>query len=237
MALACGCVAKRGVTFGHWAMRSERINTIRVFVPENRAGFSDNEKILLLPPIGNMPTDNLDQLQKHIHQEMLNYFRAPVYTVSRDGRMKEYLHEDNLLLTSDQFDLQEAGRIGELLGATHALCVLVRQFRPYPPQVLALSLVMVETRTREAVAEMDATFDASQQEVMIAADQYMQTRLAREYSAQNLDILLRSPTQYSGFVSSYCCRVLAQVLQQNKADLRNEPDPPIEKTESTNGPT
>ncbi len=235
--VAGGCVAKRGVTFGHWAMRSERINTVRIFVPESGAGFSGDEKLLLLPPLGDMPVDNVAQLQKHIHQEMLNYFRAPVYTISPDGRMKEYLDADNLLLHSGQFDIEEVSRLGELLGVSHVLCVLVRQFRPYPPQVLALSLVMVKTETREVAAEMDATFDASQQEVILAADQYLQTRLAREYSAQNLDILLRSPTQYSGFVSAYCCRILAQVLQQNMNGLRNETNEPIEQTESTTGPT
>jgi hypothetical protein len=236
LALACGCVAKRGVSFGHWAMRGERINTIRVFIPENEQRLSGREKVLLFPPLGEMPAENLEQLQKHLHQEMLNYFMAPVYTLSRDGRMREYISEDNLLLAGGMFNTEEAGRIGKMLGATHSLCVLVRQFRPYPPQVLALSLVMVDNETCRMVAEMDATFDAAQQEVLIAADEYLQTRLAREYSSQNLDILLRSPTQYSGFVSCYCCRVLAQVMQRHDADLRNQKDEPIEKTERS-GPT
>lgn len=216
----CGCAVMRGKQFGQWARTGERINTINVFTaPDN----DDWKKVMILPPLGKMPQPNLDQLQKNLQQEMQNYFTEPVFTLSERGDLAKYLHENNLMLTSDQFDFQEIGRIGRLYGVSHVMCVLVRQFRAYPPQILNLHLALVETTSNQAKAELTANFDASQQVVVLAADEYLQGRLAKNYDIQSLDLLLGSPSEYCAFVSAQCCRALAESLRRNK-ELKKSSD-------------
>jgi len=203
-----------GKQFGSWAGTGERINTIKVFsAPDTNDVW---KKVIILPPVGKMPQPNLAQLQKNMQQEMQNYFSEPVFTLNEDGGRAKDLNEDNITLTADQFDCQEVGRIGRLYGGSHVMCVLVRQFRAYPPQILNLHIALVETTSNRAVAELTANFDASQQVVVLAADEYLQSRLARNYDLQSLDMLLGSPSEYCTFVSAQCCRALAESLRNNK---------------------
>ena len=123
-----------------------------------------------------------------------------------------YLTEDNLMPDGNQFDTSEAGRIGTLLGATHVLCVSIRDWQQYPPQVLSLSVTMVDCASLQPILEMDATFDASEQQVVMALADHLQRREARKYSSHGLDILLHSPSKYATFVASQCNRELFRQL-------------------------
>lgn len=222
--LTCsGCMVLRGVDFGHWARYGEQIEMIRVFNAGSAGRFTGNDKILLLPPTGKMPGKNLDDFQKNLRQELQNSLRAMIVTVSRDGRLAEYVHESNLIVEGDMLNLREVGRIGRALGVSHVVCVHVREFRPYTPQVLALYLALVESESCNAVVEMSAVFDASEQEVVLALGEYLQARRARKYDIQNLDVMLRSPSEYGAFVSAQCSKALADALGR-KTSLKTTGD-------------
>jgi len=220
----CGCLAQRGIDFGHWAQAGERIPVIRLATSKANPELTGNESLLILPPTGPMSDDLLRDLHDDLCQEMRNYTSAEVVSASRNGVLRDYLTEDNILLTRDMPNRTEVARIGRLVGATHVLCTRVREFRAYPPQVLSLCLVLVATDSSNPVAELDAGFDAADQQVVIALGRYLQRRRARKYDSQNLDIMLRSPSEYRSFVSAECSRALAGALWNN-APLKKAPGP------------
>lgn len=208
--LASGCVAKRGVDFGHWARTGERINLIRVFKSVDIKPFSGEETILVLPAIGSdMQPEARERLRRTLQDELRYYFSARIVGLDSKGPLGEYLQESDLKLAGDFSDMQEMGRIGTLVGASHVLYVQVRGYRPYPPQLLNLCLTLVETSTLKPAVELNASFDAGEQQVVLALGDYLQSRRARHYDTQNLDIMLNSPGEYSDFVSSACGRALA----------------------------
>lgn len=214
--LICGCVVRRGVDFGHWARPGEQIDTVRIFGPAEEDRLSGNERILLLPPMGKMTRKNMDAIRVSLYHAMRHRFPAEISYAKKDGRLAEYLAEDNLLLFDGTFNFQESGRLGRLLGASHVLCVRVCKLRPYPPQVLSLRFALVETESCQAVAEMSAIFDASEQQVVTQLGDYMQSRRARKFNQQNLDIMLRSPSEYTAFVMDRCLYAFADKVWNKK---------------------
>jgi hypothetical protein len=220
--LFVSCVSKRGVDFGYWARSGESINTIHVFTPDTNRNMAVCKRVLILPPIGDMPAANLDKLQNNLQKEMQNYFAEPVFTLDKNGDLREYLRKGNITAASDQFNYTEIGKIGEIAAVSHVMAVRVRDFRPYPPQILSVHLVLIESESDNVIAEINANFDASQQVVVLSADDYLQRRLARNYDSQSLDMLLSSPSEYSLFVSAECCRALAEKLKYNKVLKKQE---------------
>lgn len=207
-----GCVAARGKDFGHWARTAEKIRLVHIYNFKEQNSLNDKETILLLPPVGRMPGNNLKDLQSNMYQEMRNYFPVSVFTTTSEKIQTDYMTDDNLYLTGDKFNPGEVGRLGKLMGASQVICTHVRDFRPYLPQVLALYIVVVNTVSGEITAEINATFDSAEQQVILAAGEYMQSRRARKFDSQSLDILLRSPTEYSAFVSAQCASEMKEKL-------------------------
>ena len=212
LSMLCGCVAQRGIDFGSWAMSGSDIEILRVFYCKDREPLTGEEVVLLVPPVGGMPAKNLVDLHNNIYQEMKRAIPAVVFTLEREGMLGRYISEGNITLIGDRFDSHEVSLVGKAAGASHVLCVRVCEFRAYIPQVLALQFTLIETATGRIVAEMKATFDASEQQVVVAVGNYLQCRRARKYDDQNLDIILRSPSEYSAFVASECCDALRSAL-------------------------
>ena len=59
---------------------------------------------------------------------------------------------------------------------------------------------------------MEAAFDARQQQLVTAVGDYLQARRARKYDTTSLEIMLRSPAEYSAFAAGFCCRSLSNTL-------------------------
>ena len=209
----CGCVAQRGIDFGHWAGTSERIPLIRTYHVQKNKRLTTNDMIVLLPPLGNLPPISQDRFPKILLQELQKYFSAQVIDVAPDGNLKEYVAQDNLSPTAGVFDFQEAARVGRLLGASYILCTWVREARVHPPQSLVVHFALVEAASSQPVGEMDATYNASEQEVVIAARNYLQSRMARHFDNTSLNILLRSPEEYQTFVATECMSALSNLFQ------------------------
>jgi len=221
IALGCilisnGCVAKRGVDFGHWARSAERVELVKIFVNPAYSRLNGNEIMLLLPPFGNISEKYRMDLQNNLFQEMRNYFPARVITVAKNSSFAEYLDSDNILFSSNVVNPQEAGRIGQLSDATHVICVVVNELRPYQPQNLSLTLHVIDSKLCKSIAEMNANLDCTEQQVVMALSEHLQGREARKHDIQSLDILLSSPTHFSAFASSKCSKILAENLWKGK---------------------
>jgi hypothetical protein len=212
LVLAGGCVAQRGIDFGRWTGIGESTALIRVVSSSNARPPADGETVLILPPLGPMPVGSAETLHRELYKEARNYFPVSVTSLPADAPQARYVTADNLLLNGTQINAREAARAGAALGASHVLCVHVRDYRPYPPQVITMRLSLIDVATARAVVEIDASFDAAQQQVVLALADHLQRRRAREYGTHSLNVMLQSPVEYSAFVSASCCRSLAHAL-------------------------
>jgi len=216
MLISSGCVAKRGVDFGHWARTAERVELVKVFVDSEHTNLKGNEIVLLLPPFGSILEKHRKDLQNNLFQEMRNYFPARVIMLEKNSSFSEYLDGDNMLYSGNVVNPQEAGKIGQLAGATHVVCVVVNELRPYQPQNLSLTIHVIDSKLCKSIGEMNANLDCAEQQVVMAMSDYLQGREARKHDIQSLDILLSSPTHFSAFASAKCSKVLAENLWKGK---------------------
>lgn len=211
-----GCVVKRGVDFGHWARTGERMELVKVFINTAEARLKGNETMVLLPLLGSMPQKYSQDLQNNLLQEMKNYFPVRIVAVKKDGPLSDYLEGENLLLNGNILNAQEIGRIGQIAGASHVICVVVNEFRAYQPQNLSLTIQVIDSKLCSTVAEVNANLDCAEQQVVMALADYLQGREARKMDVQSLDILLRSPTEFGAFASAKCAKIMADNLWPDK---------------------
>ena len=207
-----GCVAQRGVDFGHWAGSPEMIPLTRPYNIKKSERPTPADLIALLPPLGVMQEKSNNEFQQRILQEAQKYFPARVIDIDPQGPLSEYLNGDNLAPTTGIFDFQEVARVGRLMSAKYVLSVWVREVRAHPPQRVTLYFAMVDSASSTAIGEMEATFDAKEQQVVVALRNNLQSRRAREFDDSSLDVMLRSPSEFQAFVATVCCRELAQAL-------------------------
>ncbi|MBI3987062.1 MAG: hypothetical protein HY343_09090 [Lentisphaerae bacterium] len=215
--LISGCTtAQRGRDFGFWAQSGEPMNLIRFMPAQARPTIKATDSIALLPLLGAMPQSNLAALNKSLLAEARFYFQCSVAEVDRDGKMAEYLTPSNLMPMNGLFNVQEAARIGRLIGATHVLCGRIQQARLDPPQRLQLHFTLVETASMKSLVDMVAQYDAGEQNVAIELDRYLRLRSSRKYDQGSLEIVLRSPSEYGAFVAVQCMRALSERLWGGK---------------------
>jgi hypothetical protein len=212
LAATCGCVALRGRDFGHWAGLGESTPLVRITQQTGPVPLTGQEQVLLLPITGNLPSEAARTLQNYLYREACTYFPVNVQSLPAGCPAAEYASQDNLLKANALFNVREVGRLGAFFGASHVLSVHVREFRPYHPQVLALRLTLIDVASGRVALDMDAAFDATQQSVVMALAAHLQERRARKYDTQNLDLMLRSPSEYAAFVSACCCRGIAKTV-------------------------
>ena len=215
MALAAGltgCVAQRGVDFGHWAGSPEMIPLTRTYNIRKSEKPAPSDLIALLPPLGVMDEQSGHEFQQRILQEAQKYFQARVIDIDPKGPLSEYLNVENLAPTTGIFDFQEVARVGRLMSSKYILGVWVREVRTHPPQRVSLYMAMVDSNSGAAIGEMEATLDAKEQQVVVALRNNLQSRRAREFDDSSLDVMLRSPSEYQGFVATVTCRELAHAL-------------------------
>ncbi len=204
-----GCAVQRGRDFGHWAGMAEPVRLVRVYNVDESRLLTTNAVLLLLPAVNDMPQPYRADFQHALLKQLQYYTPARVVDAEPRGSLAEYLKQENIAPTAGQFDFQECGRIGQLLGATHVICCRVKDYRLNPHQLLQLYMAIIESTSGRVIAELDGTFDAAEQQTVLALDDYLQARRSREYDKTNLEIILRSPSEYASFVNAQCCRALA----------------------------
>lgn len=210
-----GCVAMRGVHFGHIAGAGSDVPLMRVFTSDH-ARLHGGERILLLPPAGEGSDEAKRRFQQDLYRCMRLDFSASVITVGAVEHLQPYVTESNLLTDDGFFDIREAALLGRLLGFSHVAGVYVNADRAYHPQVKDIRVMLISVRDIEPVAVLEGVFDASEQKVVVALADYLQRRRARVYSTTSLDVMLRSPAEYSAFVAALCSRRLAHTLWRTR---------------------
>lgn len=221
MALS-GCMLKRGVDFGYPVGAAERIPLIRISTAPGAEDplVQDGAKILLLPVLGDVDKEVLEQLRYDVSEEVRKYFNAFVFEVSADGPLSEYITLENLSPTTDLFDQTELSRLGQLLGASHVLACKIKDARFYAPQYLRLYFTLVDVSSALSVMELEGNFDAREQQVQMALADYLQRRRGRKFDKTNFDVMMYSPAEYMQFVTTECCRAMADRLWARKEVLK-----------------
>lgn len=207
-----GCAVCRGVDFGHWAGRPENRKLIRTYNVRPTHLPVSNEFVLVLVPMGAIAEEYRVPLQVNILKEAQQNTPARVVMLEIDKHLAEYVNEKNLVPIAGLFDFREVGRLGWLLGASHVVCVWVNKADFCVPQNLDLYLAVVESRGGMAVAEMNGQFDASDQEVAMVMNDYLQGCRAREFDRPNLGMIEQSPSEYQAFVAHECMKALMSQL-------------------------
>ena len=210
--ILAGCVLVRGRDFGSWAQSGEKIDLVHLIGPITDKRMEPNARIAMIPIFGDMPQPYLDQLNRNLLNEAKIYFQVNTIDVDRYGRFESYIRKENLMPVDGVFNASEIGRLGRILGVPYVLCARLVSYRLHPPQELAMHFILVDTSTFSAWFEMKASYDASEQAVLILADRYLRSRVGKPYNQTNLDILLRSPSQYSSFVSAHAMGSMAEAI-------------------------
>lgn len=210
--VSSGCIARRGADFGSYVGRGENIPIIRIFNVEQNSYPTSKQTILLLPPLGDITSKFQNSIQHDLQEEFQTYFNARITSISPQGSMAEYVTEQNLAPENGFFDYDEILRLGKLMQADFVICTWIQELRPYPPQLLALSMAVMDVNKNRLTAELDARFNASEQKVVIAMQDYLQRRIARKFDRASLDMMLSSPAAFHVFAMAETCRALALEL-------------------------
>ncbi len=216
--LLSGCVLQRGEDFGSWVGRPEATTLVRITRDQETRPLATADRCLLLPVTGELPEPQARMLQQTFFREACNYLPANIIELKDNERPAGYATRHNLYPDGITLNVQEASRLGALLGMTHVIAVYVREYRPYHPQVLTLRVALVDVRARRQRVNLEAAFDATQQQLMTTMADYLQARRARKNDATNLEIMLRSPAEFAAFAASFCCKSLSQTLLQASPD-------------------
>ena len=217
-----GCVVQRGVDFGHWAGRAENRVLTSIYNQHPTHLPAKNEFVMILPPMGQISKEYRQTFQTHLQKEAQQYTPARVALLSLDKRMADYASEKNLLPSPGMFDFHEVGRLGRLMGASHVLCTWVNKAQLFVPQILSIYFAVVETEEGTVVLEMNANFDATEQEVVMDLNDYLQGCSALSFDRAHLDFILKSPSEYQAFVAHECMQALMTALWSKK-ELKSKP--------------
>ncbi len=207
-----GCLTQRGDDFGSWVGRSEPTSLVRITSDPGIQPLKSGDRCLLLPVTGDLSEDEAKRLQQDFFREACNYLPASVSQLPANARAATFASAKNLYHDGLTLDVQEACRLGSLLNVNYVMVVQVRDYRPYHPQELSLRLSLLDVAAQRMRISMDASFDARQQQLVTAIGDYLQERRARKYDTTSLEIMLRSPAEYTAFAASFCCRSLASVI-------------------------
>ena len=210
--LSNGCVVQRGDDYGSWIGRAEPTSLVRITKDPETVPLQNADRCLLLPVSGALSDSAAQLLQQDFFREACNYLPASVSLLPARARAATYAAAKNLYPDGITLDVQDACRLGAQLNFSYVLVVQVREYRPYHPQILTLRISLLEVATQRTRICMEAAFDAKQQQLITAMGDYLQERRARKYDNTSLEIMLRSPGEYTAFAASFCCQSLTASL-------------------------
>lgn len=203
-----GCAARLGRDYGHPVFPAAEYYQIqRVWSGEER-GLLFIERLLVLPPRGDVPPVLAEVFLHSLRQELQQILPGVVQVPESRGGYASYLTEANLLYDSGWPSAEELARMGGMAGASHVLFVRLLDFRPYPPQRILMEWTLVDVEAEAERLLLVGGMDASEQVVLVAADRFLRERRALPYTTENLELLLRSPREYSSFAVSQAVNAL-----------------------------
>ena len=214
VAWGAGCAT--GVTrlYNHASFRPNEHFRVQFLLPEGMVARPvPISSLLLLPLLGFESEEQSTQWMLAIWQELQQNLPGIVRTPRSDGLYAPYTSARNLVMDDGRIDGDELERIGRLAGASHLLVVRVISYRPYPPQSIIMEWTLLDVKEKQPVLILAGAMDASEQKVLNAANNYVNDRRSNPSTSGNIDVVLRSPREYSRFVS-------AQAADSLKAWLR-----------------
>jgi hypothetical protein len=216
-----GCVAKRGVDFGHWALIAERRELVKMQVADH-ATLSRKSTLCVLPVLGSMPADLSLRFRNQLVLNIQDHVTLEIVTPPEDENLSAVLKADNLLKNGTP-RLSEISGAGKVFDTSHVLCINATDYSPYPPQKINFEGWLVNSSNSKVEGSFTASLDASEQQTVLAVGEHMQSRRARPYDEANLDIMLQSPSEFIDFASAYTARHLARQMGRHGLPLRQIP--------------
>ncbi len=201
--IGTGCASRYNRDYGRIPFQPAPYFHVQVLLPESDEPEAlDIQSLLLLPFIGNITPDLGQTLWLAIWQEWQQVLPGRLRTPLEDGPYARYMDDASIVQEDGRLHHADLLRIGRLARASHVLVMRVVDYRPYHPQRIIMEWSMLDVRSGRTVLQLAGTVDAMEQRVLISADKYLRDRRAVPYNTANLDVMLRSPRQYSAFTAS-----------------------------------
>ena len=217
--LLTGCTANFKRDFARPVYQPTEHFRVQFVVPEPL--YADQpipiRSLLILPPFGVEDADQQRVLFLSMWQELQQLLPGVVRAPRSGGGFAPYVVQDNLLMDDGRLNQVEVQRLGLLTGASHLLMVRMIDYRPYHPQRIIMEWELLDVMQQRSVLVLAGALDASEQQVLQAAGRYHRNRGSSAADAGSLDMMLRSPREYSGFA-------VAQAVDSLKGWLQPESD-------------
>ena len=214
LANGTGCTTGIKRQFNHDSFRPNEHFRVQFLLPE---GIGERpvpiESLLLLPPVGLADEAQSLMFMLGMWQELQQNLPGIVRTPRTEGPFAPYTDASNLLMDDGRIDGDELERIGRLAGASHLLIARVIHYRPYHPQSIIMEWHLLDVKRKRQVLILAGAMDASEQKVLIAANNYVRSRRSDPTSSGSVDVLLRSPREYSRFTSAQAADALKAWLR------------------------
>jgi hypothetical protein len=219
-AIACISVVLTGGCTHFKKIKPMEINTdqnspLRMHVydwNEHQADFADANQILILPPLGiedrNLQTDFYHQLYSGAQRR----FASPLKVIRPDSAYAPYIEDSNLMRNDGSLDIGEVAFLGALMNCSYVICPNVRELKPYHPQRIDISLLLINSGTGKICAEFTGVFDATNSDIYDYFIQYSNAHKGEKESKDDLGFKIKSPAAFQGFVSDMCGTVMADRL-------------------------
>lgn len=203
-----GCAARMGRDYGSVFFPTADYYRVQRVWPAGDHAPVAVDRLLLLPPVGDVSPALSGLVTGHLHQELQQLIPGAVHIPEQRGAYADYTTKDNLVADDGKPIIEELVQMGRMAGASHVLLIRLFEFRPYPPQRIFMEWTLIDVQQQVARLLLIGGIDAAEQNVLVAADQFLRERRARPYNAENLDFLLRSPREYSSFAVAQAVNAL-----------------------------
>lgn len=182
---------------------------------------TEMNRILLLPPLGIANAETRSRFQQALYAAMQRRFTTPVGQVQENSAYAPYIQESNLLCNDNTINVNEVSIIGKLMGCSYVICPYVSELRPYPPQHIALRLIVIVPKTGRQCAELTAVIDAEKHDVF---DYFVNYCKANGYggNADDLQFKIHSPAAFQAFAADLCATVAEQKLESTVKAMQQQ---------------
>ncbi len=170
------------------------------------------ERILLLPPLGIEDPGARRRFHEQLYSGAQRRFTTPIKLVQPGSAYAPYIDDSNLMRNDGSLDVGEVAFIGALMNCTHVICPYVRDLKPYHPQRIDISLMVVNSGTGKVCAEFSGVFDARESDVFDYFMQYIKAHKSKKESKDDLGFKIKSPAAFQGFVADMCGTIMADRL-------------------------
>ncbi|MDF7806395.1 hypothetical protein P4E94_03025 [Pontiellaceae bacterium B12219] len=170
------------------------------------------DQILLLPPLGIEARDLKTDFYHHLYSGAQRRFSSPLKVIRPDSAYAPYIEDSNLMRNDGSLDIGEVAFLGALMNCKYVICPNIRELKPYHPQRIDISLLLINSGTGKICAEFAGVFDAKNRDIYDYFIEYSNAHKSKNESKDDLGFKIKSPAAFQGFVSDMCGTVMADRL-------------------------